>query len=156
MPTVDGENARKTAMGTIIALKTPTPVMPTVGTRKNTDYRVREYLTENEVAKLLVVAGKSRNPSRDKLIVLLTFRHALRVSELVSLQLDHIDLKTASLHVSRAKNGTPGIHGLDGDEMRLIRAVLRDNGNGGQSRYSTSPHPHASSLGRLCLGRSWC
>ena len=49
------------------------------------------------------------------------------MSELVSLQTDQIDLKTASLHVSRAKNGTPGIHGLDGDEMRLIRAVMRDN-----------------------------
>ena len=49
------------------------------------------------------------------------------MSELVSLQVDQIELKTASLHVSRAKNGTPGIHGLDGDEMRLIRAVMRDN-----------------------------
>jgi hypothetical protein len=38
------------------------------------------------MAKLLVAAGKSRNSNRDKLIVLLTFRHALRVSELVSLQ----------------------------------------------------------------------
>ena len=119
-------------MGTIVPLNVPTPVKPTVGRRKNTDYRVREYLTENEIAKLLVVAGKSRNPNRDKLLVLLTFRHALRVSELVSLQVDHIDLKSASLHVSRAKKGTPGIHGLDGDEMRLIRAVLRDNG---ESRF---------------------
>jgi integrase len=114
-------------MGTIVPLKLPTPEKPTVGRRKNTDYRVREYLTEGEIEKLLVAAGKSRNPNRDRLIVLLTFRHALRVSELVSLQSDHIDLKTASLHVSRAKNGIPGIHGLDGDEMRLIRAVMRDN-----------------------------
>ena len=86
IPTVSRKNTRKTAMGTIIPLKAPTPVMPTVGRRKNTDYRVREYLTEDEIAKLLVVAGKSRNPNRDKLLVLLTFRHALRVSELVSLQ----------------------------------------------------------------------
>ena len=115
-------------MGTIVPLKAPIPEKPTVaGRRKNTDYRVREYLTEGEIEKLLAAAGKSRNPNRDRLIVLLTFRHALRVSELVSLQIDQIDLKTASLHVSRAKNGTPGIHGLDGDEMRLIRAVLRDN-----------------------------
>ena len=83
MPTVDRENARKIAMGTIVPVKAPTPKKPTVGRRKNTDYRVREYLTENEIAKLLVVAGKSRNPNRDKLLVLLTFRHALRVSELV-------------------------------------------------------------------------
>src|SRR5215469_3947543 len=28
-----------------------------------------------------------------------------------------------------AKNGTPGIHGLQGDELRLIRALLRENPN---------------------------
>src|SRR6516164_5527103 len=56
---------------------------------------VRYSRTEDEIAKLLIVAGKSRNPNRDKLLVLLTFRHALRVSELVSLQVDHIDLKSA-------------------------------------------------------------
>jgi integrase len=26
------------------------------------------------------------------------------------------------------KNGTPGIHGLQGDELRLIRQVIRENG----------------------------
>jgi site-specific recombinase XerD len=114
-------------MNNIVRLTPPTPEKPTVGRRKNSDYRVREYLTEDEIAKLLAVAGKSRNPHRDRLIILLTFRHGLRVSELVSLTTDHIDLKTASLHVSRAKNGVAGIHGLDGDEIRLIRAVMRDN-----------------------------
>ena len=65
-------------MGTIVPLKAPIPEKPTVtGRRKNSDYRVREYLTEDEIAKLLAVAGKSRNPNRDRLIVLLTFRHAL-------------------------------------------------------------------------------
>jgi integrase len=73
-------------MGTIVRLKAPKPEKPTVGRRKNTDYRVREYLTEAEIGKLLVAAGTSRNPNRDRLIVLLTFRHALRVSELVSQQ----------------------------------------------------------------------
>jgi type 1 fimbriae regulatory protein FimB/type 1 fimbriae regulatory protein FimE len=89
-------------------LSLESPNKPTVGRRKNTDYRVRKYLTENEIAKLVVAAGKSRNANRDKLVVLLTFRHALRVSELVAGPY----LKTASLHFSTAKNGTPGIHGL--------------------------------------------
>jgi len=114
-------------MNNLVRLKPPIAKKPTVGRRKNTDYRVREYLTEDEIAKLLAVASKSRNPNRDRLLVLLAFRHALRVKELVSLTLDHIDLKTASLHVSRAKNGVAGIHGLDGDELRLIRSVMREN-----------------------------
>ena len=58
----------------------------------------------------------------------MAYRHALRVSELVDLRVDQIDLKAGTIHVRRAKNGTPGIHGLQGDELRLIRAVIRENG----------------------------
>jgi site-specific recombinase XerD len=76
----------------------------------------------------LAAARKTTNPTRDSLLVLLTYRHALRVSELVDLRVDQFDLKAATVHVSRAKNGTPGIHGLQGDELRLIRALIRENG----------------------------
>lgn len=31
-----------------------------------------------------------------------------------------IHLDTATIDIRRAKNGTPGIHGLQGDELRLI------------------------------------
>jgi integrase len=56
------------------------------------------------------------------------FRHALRVSELVGLAVEQFDLKAATVHIRRAKNGTPGIHGLQGDELRLIRQLIRENG----------------------------
>ena len=98
------------------------------GRKKNESYRKREYLTEHEIGKLLATAGKSRNPNRDRLLVLMAYRHALRVKELVDLQVDQIDLKAATIHIRRAKNGTPGIHGLQGDELRLIRALVRENG----------------------------
>ena len=90
----------------------------------------REYLTEPEVAKLVVSAAESRNPVRDRLLILLAFRHALRVSELVDLRWQQISLDTATIHVQRAKNGTPSVHGLQGDELRLLRALRRE-------------HPHA-------------
>ena len=60
----------------------------------------------------------------------MAFRHALRVSELVNIRWQQIDFDTATIHITRAKNGTPGIHGLQGDEMRLLRALRRE-------------HPHA-------------
>ena len=41
-----------------------------------------------------------------------------------------IHLDTATIDIRRAKNGTPGIHGLQGDELRLLRALRRE-------------HPHA-------------
>jgi type 1 fimbriae regulatory protein FimB/type 1 fimbriae regulatory protein FimE len=105
---------------------------PTVrgGRAKNADYRQREYLTEGEIDSLLTTAGNSRNPTRDRLLILMAFRHALRVSELVDIRWQQIDLDTATVHIRRAKNGTPGIHGLQGDELRLLRALRRE-------------HPHA-------------
>ena len=126
----------KIAMSPIVELRPPTAKKPTVrpsraknrGRAENTTYRSREYLTEAEIERLLAAAGKSRNPVRDRLLVLMAYRHALRVKELVNLQVDEIDLKAATIHIRRAKNGTPGIHGLQGDELRLIRALMRENG----------------------------
>jgi integrase len=79
------------SMSAVIQLRPPIAEKPTVarGRDKNEAYRVREYLAEAEVEKLLTAAGKSRNPNRDRLLVLLTYRHALRVSELVDLRVDH-------------------------------------------------------------------
>jgi hypothetical protein len=37
----------------------------------------------------------------------------------------------------RAKSGTPGIHGLQGDELRLIRQLIRENGE--RSRFRKAP-----------------
>jgi len=117
-------------MATVVQLKPSKSKKPTVATgrKPNTEYRKREYLTEAEIDKLLAAAGLSRNPARDRLLVLLAYRHALRVSELVDLRVDQFDLKAATLHVNRRKNGTSGIHGLQGDELRLIRQVIRENG----------------------------
>jgi integrase len=116
-------------MTTVVQLRPSQAEKPTVGSGrdKNAAYRQREYLTEAEIKQLLEAAGKSRNPVRDRLLILLAFRHALRVSELVDVRVEQIDLKAATIHIRRAKNGTPGIHGLQGDELRLIRALLREN-----------------------------
>jgi integrase len=119
-------------MNTVVQLRASQSEKPTVrgGRAKNADYRQREYLTEAEIDKLVTTAGDSRNPTRDRLLILLAFRHALRVSELVNIRWQQIHLDTATIDIRRAKNGTPGIHGLQGDELRLLRALRRE-------------HPHA-------------
>jgi type 1 fimbriae regulatory protein FimB/type 1 fimbriae regulatory protein FimE len=73
-------------MSTVVQFRPSQSEKPTVTPRrgKNTDYRSREYLTESEIEKLLTTARQSRNPTRDALLVLLAYRHALRVSELVA------------------------------------------------------------------------
>ena len=116
-------------MNPVIQLRPSRSEKPTVrgGRAKNADYRQREYLTEAEIDKLVAAAGESRNPIRDRLLILMAFRHALRVSELVGLRWQQIHLDTATIHITRAKNGTPGNHGLQGDELRLLRALRREH-----------------------------
>ena len=53
-------------------------------------------MTEPEIEKLRKAARKNRNPVRDELLILLAFRHALRVSELVGLTVEQFDLKAAT------------------------------------------------------------
>ena len=50
-----------------------------------------------EISTLLETAGNSRNPVRDRLLVLMAFRHALRVSELVDIRWQAIDLDTGTI-----------------------------------------------------------
>ena len=92
---------------------------------KNKDVRPREYLTEQEVDRLISAAGKAgRNRTRDKLLILMMFSHGLRVSEACDLKRSQIDFDNSLLHVSRAKNGKPAVHPLRGQELRLLKQEL--------------------------------
>ena len=92
----------------------------------NAARRSREYLTPDEVEKVLAAAGKAgRHGHRDRTLILLAFRHALRVSELVALRWDQVDLKAGTLHVARIKNGLPSSHPLRGPELRALRELRR-------------------------------
>jgi hypothetical protein len=54
--------------------------------RPNADLRTREYLTPSEIAKLIKIAGqRSRYGQCDAFLILMAYRHGLRVSELVAL-----------------------------------------------------------------------
>ena len=93
--------------------------------------RSREHLSEKEVGALLESAKKSgRHGHRDATLILLAYRHALRVSELVALRWDQINLSQGLLHVSRAKNGTPSTHPLRGPEIQGQRDAAVDPDTG--------------------------
>ena len=65
----------------------------------NAERRAREHLTPDEVEKLLAAAGKAgRHGQRDRTLLLLAYRHGLRVSELVALRWDQVELKAGILH----------------------------------------------------------
>jgi len=62
---------------------------------------------------------------RDRLMILMAYRHGLRVSELIALTWRQIDLDAARLRVLRAKGSEDGVHPLSGREIRALRAVRR-------------------------------
>lgn len=92
---------------------------PTIENRKvpvrraNTAYRRREYLSEQEVGALMTAAASvGRHGARDATLILVAYRHGLRVSELVSLRWDQVDLQHGLLHVTRLKHGIASVHPL--------------------------------------------
>ncbi len=123
--------------------------------RKNAEYRSREYLTEDEVEQLIAAAGRvGRHGHRDSTLILLSYRHGLRVTELVSLRWEQVDLKQGLMHVNRLKHGNPSVHPIRGPELRALRRLQRD--------YSMMPYvfsserkaPLTSDAIRKILGRA--
>jgi integrase len=94
--------------------------------RPNSELRPREHLTEREIEKLIEAARRNRWGQRDSTMILIAFRHGLRVSELCTLQWADIEFETGTLHLRRAKGGTTATHPLLGDELRALRALKRD------------------------------
>jgi integrase len=80
------------------------------------------HLTGLEVERLLAAAKDSRNETRDRCLVLITFRHGLRVSEACRLNLDQVDPESRVLRLvedhridaqssaSRDREGGLGLH----------------------------------------------
>jgi integrase len=92
----------------------------------NAALRTREYLTEAEVERLMNVAKGNRWGHRDATMILVAYRHGLRAAEAVDLRWDQVEFRTATLHVRRAKQGTPSTHPIPGDELRALRRLQRE------------------------------
>jgi type 1 fimbriae regulatory protein FimB/type 1 fimbriae regulatory protein FimE len=106
----------------------PTTVNRTVTPRRrpNAEIRTREFLTETEIEKLIGAAKDNRHGHRDATMILVAYRHGLRVSELVDLRWDQIDFNGAVLHVRRVKSGSPSTHPIRGDGLRALRKLQRE------------------------------
>lgn len=99
--------------------------------RPNEESRGREHLTPAEVEALANAAARlGRYGFRDSLMIKVAYRHGLRVSELVSLRRDQLNLDGGLIHVRRVKGGLPSTHPLAGWEVRALRKLLRDYPDG--------------------------
>jgi type 1 fimbriae regulatory protein FimB/type 1 fimbriae regulatory protein FimE len=87
----------------------------------------RQYLTEREVEQLCDAARKrGRYGHRDATMILVAYRHGLRVSELVALQWGQVDLEAGRLQVIRRKGSDDSVQPLSGVEIRALRKVRRE------------------------------
>ncbi|WP_299290352.1 tyrosine-type recombinase/integrase [uncultured Paracoccus sp.] len=91
--------------------------------------RARDYLGLAQIERPLAAARAGRHRIRDHLLILMMFRHGLRVSEAIALRRDHVDLAQSRLWVPRLKHGLSVEHPIEGDELRAIRRWfgLRDD-----------------------------
>ena len=128
---------------------------PNLGKPRNADRRGREHLTPTEIDRVIAAAGKvGRCGHRDSTMILVAYRHGLRVSELVSLRWDQVDLDNGRLHVRRRKNGLPSTHPLYGPELRALRRLLRERGDTRYVFVSERKAPMATSTFRRIIARA--
>ena len=119
-PTREESTMPKGVFGTV---SEPTPTERTKSVRpvkpRNKDVRPREYLSEAEVDQLCQAARKrGRYGYRDATMILVAYRHGLRVTELVALRWDQIDFTLGHVQVRRLKGGIDSVHPLSGREIR--------------------------------------
>lgn len=87
--------------------------------------------------QFLAAARKGTHGVRDYCLALLTFRHGFRVSEVIDLRLVEVDLQTARIQARRLKGSLSTEHPIEGDELRAIRAWLRERE---KTKFSDSPY----------------
>lgn len=77
-----------------------------------------KFLYKDEIAKLMEGASL-----RDRLLILLAYRHGFRVSELLGLTWDDIDLERKTIKCRRLKNGRNTTQPLSDREIELLNKL---------------------------------
>lgn len=72
----------------------------------------RRFLTAREVQAMMKAVRHGQTGERDYCLILLAFRHGMRISELLNLHYRDFDLYEGRINIRRLKNGFSTIHRL--------------------------------------------
>ncbi len=123
-------------MGKLVVMQKATPPRRVL----NQIRRTREHLFPHEVDLMIKAArGNGRHGHRNSTLILLAYRHGLRVSELVALRWEQVDFRLGTIYINRLKHGVSSTHPLRGPELRALRQLQRE--------YPNSPYLFVSERG---------
>lgn len=103
----------------------PTKAERLLSGRTNQEKRSREYLLPGEVEQLISSAKLTRYGLRDSTLILLSYRHGLRVNEAVALTWSDVDFD-GSIHINRLKKGVSGRHPLRKPELIALHKLRKE------------------------------
>jgi type 1 fimbriae regulatory protein FimB len=94
-------------------------------TTEAVDPRKKNFLNEGEAGAFIQAAKAGRNGVRNYAMALLTYRHGLRVSELIGMQTTDVDWQIGRVHVRRSKGSLSTTQPLSADEFRALKAWMK-------------------------------
>jgi site-specific recombinase XerD len=104
------------------ALKDPTPQSESdPPPRRSWSAATIQFLTQSEMRNLLAAIDSKR----DAALFLIAYRHGLRASEVGKLRVEDLDMDQHRLRIQRLKHSLSGLHPLQPDEVKAIKAYLR-------------------------------
>lgn len=91
-------------------------------------------ITPEELQRMIKVAKNDRYAKRNECMLLVGFSFGLRVSELLNLKVQDVDVDNAQIHLERLKNGKTHDLAISKALQRMLKACLKER-NGKPTDY---------------------